>query len=89
MDASDFDFPKLSNEPLPDIPSLLRALQANEEKVEKLLDTYSYVQRSTSRELGNDGVLRDKESSTYQLSFLQGLPDQTSDRKRREAFVGS
>ncbi len=69
---AEFDFPKIAGEPLPDIPSLLAALQANEEKVENILDTYSYIQRSASRELGNDGVLRDKESATYQLSFYKG-----------------
>ena len=46
---SEFDFPNLSGAPLPDIPSLLKELQANEDKVEGLLDTYSYMQRSTSR----------------------------------------
>ncbi len=69
---SEYDFPKLSGEPLPDIPTLLKELQANEDKVENLLDTYSYVQRSTRRELGKDGVLRDKESETFQLSFYKG-----------------
>jgi hypothetical protein len=69
---AEFDFPNLSGEPLPDIPSLLKELQANEDKIENILDTYSYVQRSTRRELGKDGVLRDKESETYQLSFYKG-----------------
>lgn len=69
---SEFDFPTISGEPLPDIPTLLKELQANEEKVENILDTYSYVQRSTRRELGKDGVLRDNESETYQLSFHKG-----------------
>jgi hypothetical protein len=69
---SEFDFPTASGVPLPDIPTLLKELQANEEKVENILETYSYVQRSTSRELGKDGLLRDKESATYQLSFYKG-----------------
>ena len=69
---SEFDFPNLSGAPLPDIPTLLKELQANEDKVEQLLDTYSYMQRSTAREIGKDGVLRDKDSETYQLSFYKG-----------------
>ncbi|HUS00040.1 MAG TPA: hypothetical protein VMZ26_18400 [Pyrinomonadaceae bacterium] len=69
---TDFDFPNLSGEPLPDIPSLLKELQANEDRVEDILDTYSFVQRSTRRELGKDGILRDKESETFQLSFYKG-----------------
>ena len=67
-----FDFPKVSGDPLPDIAKLLSELQSNEDEVEKLLDSYSYVQRSTRREIGKDGVLRDKESETYQLSFYKG-----------------
>ena len=67
-----FDFPKVSGDPLPEITKLLSELQANEDEVEKLLDSYSYVQRSTKREIGKDGVLRDKESETFQLSFYKG-----------------
>lgn len=69
---SDFDFPKNAGEPLPDVTALLAELQANEDKVETLLDTYSYVQKSTRRELGKDGVLRDVDSETFQLSFYKG-----------------
>ncbi len=67
-----FDFPKVSGEPLPDIAKLLSELQSNEDEVEELLDSYSYIQRSTRREVGKDGILRDKESETYQLSFYKG-----------------
>ena len=69
---SEFNFPVLSTEPLPDIPSLLKDLQANEDRVDAILDTYSYVQKSISRELGKDGVLRETESETVQLSFYKG-----------------
>jgi hypothetical protein len=69
---TEFDFPNLSGAPLPDIPTLLKELQANEDKVEQLLDTYSYMQRSTSRAIDKNGVLKDKESETYQLSFYKG-----------------
>src|SRR5688572_24472115 len=69
---TEFDFPKLSGEPLPDIPQLLKELQANEEKVENILDTYSYIQKRTRREIGKDGVLRETSSETFQLSFYEG-----------------
>ncbi len=69
---SDFDFPQVSGEPLPDIRSLLDQLQQNEDEVEKILDTYSYFQKNTKRELGKDGVLRETESETRQLSFYKG-----------------
>lgn len=67
-----FDFPAISGEPLPDIRALLEQLQQNEDKVEEILDTYSYVQKSTKREPGKDGVLRETESETRQLSFYKG-----------------
>lgn len=69
---SEFDFPAASGEPLPDIRALLDQLQHNEDKVEEILDKYSYIQKSTRRELGKDGVLRDVESETVQLSFYKG-----------------
>ena len=69
---SAFDFPKVSGEPLPEITKLLSDLQSNEDEVDRLLDSYSYIQRSTKREIGKDGVLRDKESETFQLSFYKG-----------------
>ena len=70
--ASEFNFPVLSKEPLPDISTLLKDLQANEDKVDAMLDSYSFIQKSTQRELGKDGVLREKESETVQLSFYKG-----------------
>jgi len=67
-----FDFPKVSGDPLPEISALLSELQANEDNVEKLLDTYSFVQKSIKRKIGKDGVLRETESETSQLSFYKG-----------------
>jgi hypothetical protein len=67
-----FDFPKISGEPLPDIPALLSELQANEDRVENILENYSFTQKTVRRELGKDGVLREIESETYQLSFYKG-----------------
>lgn len=70
---SEFDFPQISGEPLPDIPALLKELQANEDEVEGLLDQYSFTQKTIARGLGKDGVLREKGSETHQLSFYKGF----------------
>ncbi len=70
---SEFDFPPASGDPLPEIRALLAELQQNEDEVEKILDSYSYVQKSTKRELGKDGILRETESETRQLSFYKGF----------------
>jgi len=69
---TDFDFPRISGEPLPDIPTLLKELQANEDRVEEILENYSYTQKSISREIGKDGVLRETGSETIQISFYKG-----------------
>lgn len=69
---SEFDFPKTSAEPLPEITTLLKQLQENEDKVDRILDTYSFVQKSIKREIGKDGILRETESETFQLSFYKG-----------------
>ncbi len=67
-----FDFPKISGEPLPDIPQLLGELQKNEDRIDEILEDYSYTQKIIKRELGKDGVLRETESETFQLSFYKG-----------------
>ncbi len=69
--AKTFDFPNLSGD-LPDIPALLKEVQANEERVEDLLENYSYTQTTSERELDKSGVLQEKESETVQLSFYKG-----------------
>ncbi|MCU1290605.1 MAG: hypothetical protein JWN60_2834 [Acidobacteria bacterium] len=69
---TEFDYPSVSGQPLPEIRSLLRELQANEDKVENILDTYSYIQKITRRNLGKDGILRETGSETNQLSFYKG-----------------
>ena len=70
---ADFDFPRVSSEPLPDIAQLLRQVQANEDKVDLLLENYTYTQTETARELQSDGTLRDKESRTEQVTHYKGV----------------
>jgi len=70
--AAVFAIPRSSGEPLPEIDALLAELQAREDRVEDLLDQYSYMQRSTKIEAGKDGRLRESGSETFQLSFYKG-----------------
>ncbi len=67
-----FDFPKISGEPLPDILTLLQQLQANEDRIDDILENYSYTQKIIKRELGKDGILRETETETNQLTFYKG-----------------
>lgn len=69
---STFDFPNLSNEPLPDIKALLSELRSNSDKIEKLLDNYSYTENRVERDFDKSGNLVEKESETTSLSFYKG-----------------
>ncbi len=67
-----FDFPPASGEPLPDITALLREVQENEDRVETILDTYSFTQTIIKRELQKNGILRETGSETFDLAFHKG-----------------
>jgi hypothetical protein len=69
---SSFDFPSISNESLPDITALLKEVQSNQDRIDNILENYSYAHTITRRELGKDGALVEKESLTYQVSFYKG-----------------
>lgn len=67
-----FDFPNISNEPLPDIKTLLEEVRANAERIDRLLENYSYTETQTERELDKSGNLVEKGSETTSLSFYRG-----------------
>jgi outer membrane lipoprotein-sorting protein len=69
---TEFDFPNVSNEPLPDIKALLSELRSNADKIEKILDNYSYTETRIEREFDKTGNLAEKESETTSLSFYKG-----------------
>lgn len=66
-----FDFPPLANEALPDIPALLQAVDANERRAEKLLDSYGFTETTLSRKITKDGKV-EEDSQTRELTFYQG-----------------
>jgi hypothetical protein len=72
IDRASFDFPKLSNEPLPDIPALLQQLKENEDKIDELLEKYTYTQTETKRQIDSSGQVRDKETETFEMTFYKG-----------------
>lgn len=69
---SNFDFPRISNEPLPDINSLLQEIRANADKVDSILENYSYTQLEISRDVDKSGNLIEKESEKNLLTFYKG-----------------
>ena len=69
---SDFDFPRISNEPLPDIKTLLSEIRANADRIDGILDNYSYLETRIEREVDKAGNLVEKDSETTSLSFYKG-----------------
>lgn len=67
-----FDFPKISNEPLPDIKTLFDEIRANAEKVDEILENYSYTATSTAREIDKSGKLIEKDSEAISFTFYKG-----------------
>ncbi len=67
-----FDFPRISSEPLPDIKVLLDEIRANAEKIDQILENYSYKETRIDREINRAGNLIEKSSETVLLSFYKG-----------------
>jgi hypothetical protein len=67
-----FDFPRFSDEPLPDTEALLKQLSDHQETLDKLLDKYTYTQVITARKFDKQGVLNEKGSETFATIFHKG-----------------
>jgi hypothetical protein len=67
-----FDFPQISTEPLPDIKALLDEIRANADKIDEILDNYSYTELRIDREVNANGDLIEKGSEKRQLTFYKG-----------------
>ncbi|MEP7273256.1 MAG: hypothetical protein ABI882_17285 [Acidobacteriota bacterium] len=67
-----FDFPRLSNEPLPEIPTLVKEVAANEEKIDRLLENYTYTELVSTRSFDKSGKFTEKENETYERTFYKG-----------------
>ncbi|MBK9527593.1 MAG: hypothetical protein IPO41_04580 [Acidobacteria bacterium] len=69
---SSFDFPVISNEPLPNIPTLLDEIRANADKIDAILENYSYTETRIERDINKNGDLIVKESEKRSLTFYKG-----------------
>jgi outer membrane lipoprotein-sorting protein len=72
IDRAAFEFPKISGEPLPDIPALLKEVGKNGDEIDRLLEKYTYTETITSREFDSKGQMKVKESETFELTFHKG-----------------
>jgi 23S rRNA maturation mini-RNase III len=68
-----FDFPNVSNEPLPDIKTLLDEVRANADRIDAILEDYSYRETRIDREIDKSGNLVEKQSETVLLTFYKGF----------------
>jgi hypothetical protein len=69
---SAFDFPVISTEPLPDIPTLLAEIRANTEKLDALIENYGFTETRIERDIDKSGNFIEKKSETRALSFYKG-----------------
>ena len=69
---SSFDFPVVSNEPLPHIPTLLNEIRANADKIDAILENYSYTETRIERDIDKYGNLIEKGSEKRSLTFFKG-----------------
>lgn len=67
-----FDFPVVSNEPLPDIQNLLAEIRQNTEKLDAILENYGFTETRIEREIDKNGNFIEKDSETRELSFYKG-----------------
>jgi hypothetical protein len=67
-----FDFPVVSNEPLPDIAGLLAEIRANTEKLDALIENYGFTETRIDRDVDRNGNFIEKNSETRALSFYKG-----------------
>ncbi len=70
---SNFDFPRISNEALPDVIGLLDEIRANAEKVDEILEDYSYTELRIDREIDKAGNLTEKSSEKTSNTFYKGF----------------
>ncbi|MEQ1606040.1 MAG: hypothetical protein ABL999_14345 [Pyrinomonadaceae bacterium] len=67
-----YDFPKMSGEPLPDIPTLLNEIRANADKIDAILENYSYTETRIDRDLNSTGEFVIKGSEKRSYTFYKG-----------------
>ncbi len=73
IERAKFDFPRVSDEPIPDINALFAEIRGNAEKVDEILENYSYTELRIDREPLPSGELVEKTSEKRLLTFYKGF----------------
>jgi hypothetical protein len=71
LDRATFDFPRVSNEPAPDIDALLARLRENQNALDELREKYGYTETVTQLQLDRQGAVKEKESETYEFTYYR------------------
>jgi hypothetical protein len=72
LDRKIFDFPRRSEEQLPDLDALFDQLRLRQGEVERLREKFAYTETATSYQLDKDGLAREKDSETREMTFYHG-----------------
>src|SRR4030095_2859679 len=72
LDRKLFDFPRHSDESLPDLDALFDQLRLRQGAVERVREKFAYTETATSYQLDRGGLAREKESETREMTFYRG-----------------
>jgi hypothetical protein len=73
--------PKTEERPLPDIPALMRAVEANQRASEKIQKDYLYRSVVTEEESNGHGGVKKSETNEYDVFWVEGVPVRRMTRK--------
>lgn len=69
LDRAIFNFPRVANEPPPNLETLFAKLREHQAELEQLREKYTYTETDTSYQLDKQGAVKEKESETHELTF--------------------
>lgn len=72
VNASAFAFPSLSRKPLPHIPALLKAVDANQKKIDEIQKDYACMKREKEEKVDGRGQVTKRKVTVYQISYIKG-----------------
>jgi hypothetical protein len=72
IDRRLFDFPRPSEETLPDLGALFERLRRRQNEIERLREKYAYTETTATYQLDKNGLAREKESETREMTFYRG-----------------
>lgn len=72
LDISLFNFPRNTDEPLPDMETLLAQVRSHQQELDQLREKYGYTETTTSYQFDKHGSLEEKESETHEFTFFRG-----------------